>query len=273
MLGRELCRVLGEDHSVVPLDIDEIDITDRSAALDILDTGDPPDLFINAAAFVNVDRCETEADTAWQVNAVGAQTVALAAQRLGSTLLYISTDYVFDGVTDTDYDEVSTPNPINHYGRSKLAGERLSIQICPRTYSVRTAWLIGDAPGNYVDRVLDAAEKDGVVKMAPDQIESPTTTTDLVNAIGSLIETGAYGIYNVTSIGAAPRPEFSEFVLQEYGRTESVENVDVSTLNRAAARPRRTVLDCRLFGLVTGHKLPDWKDGVRQFIKSRAAKG
>lgn len=265
MLGSELCRVLGDRHDILAWDIDEIDITDRTRTLDLLST-ERPDLILNSAAWTDVEGCETDPDKAWRINVVGAQNLALAAQQTGSALLYISTDYVFDGNTESDYDEVAPPNPINQYGRSKLAGETLSRQICPRTYAIRTAWLFGHAPNNYAARVLKAAERDGVVRMPTDQIESPTYTVHLTQAISNLIATGAYGLYNVTSRGACTRADFAKFVLKSAGRSEPVEVVDAATVKRFARRPARAVLDCRLYHLVTGQSLPEWRQGVKDYL-------
>jgi dTDP-4-dehydrorhamnose reductase len=272
MLGRELCDTLRQKHEVIAWDIDEIDITDRNGTLRKLQLLEP-ELILNSAAFVDVDRCETEPDTAWRINALGSQNLALAAQNMGSALLYISTDYVFDGESADDYDEVFSENPINHYGRSKLAGERMASQICPRTYIVRTSWLIGHHPNSYVERVLKSARRDGVVYMAPDQIESPTYSGDLTQAIGALIETGAYGCYHVTGLGACTRVEFAQFVLELAGRSEPVEIADVSTLKRIAKRPHRTVLDCRLYQLLIGQSLPVWQDGIRSYFAREFAAG
>jgi dTDP-4-dehydrorhamnose reductase len=232
-----------------------------------------PELILNSAAFVDVDRCETDPDSAWRINTLGSQNLALAAQEVGGALLYISTDYVFDGESLEDYDEVAPVCPINHYGRSKLAGERLAAQICPRTYIVRTSWLIGHHPNGYVERVLKAAQCDGVVRMASDQIESPTYTGDLTQAVATLVETGAYGSYNVTSLGDCTRVEFARFVLEQAGLSEPVETVDVSQIKRIARRPRRTVLDCRLFQLLTGQTLRDWRDGIRAYFVRELASG
>jgi dTDP-4-dehydrorhamnose reductase len=265
MLGRELVRTLGPQHDVLAWDIEEIDITDRERTIRQV-TGARPDLVLNSAAWPDVDGCEREPDKAWRINTVGAQNLALAARGAGSALLYISSDYVFDGRATEDYDEGATTHPINHYGRSKLAGELLSTQICSATYVVRTAWLIGDHPSNYAARVLATAARDGVVRMADDQVESPTATLDLCRAIAALITTGAFGLYHVTSLGACTRAEFAGFVLAEAGQPGRVETVAGSTLPRAAARPGRTVLDCRLFRLVTGHELPTWQAGLRAFI-------
>ncbi|MFN8489058.1 MAG: dTDP-4-dehydrorhamnose reductase [Caldilineaceae bacterium] len=268
MLGSELCRVLGKQHEMLAWDIDEIDITDRAGTLARLGA-ERPDLIINSAALVNVEVCEAEPDKAWRINAVGAQNLALAAQQMGSALLYISTDYIFDGQTTVAYDEVATPNPINQYGRSKLAGERLSLQNCQRTYSIRTAWIFGHSANSYVQRVLNAADKDGVVRMPEDQLESPTYTIHLAEAILRLIATGAYGIYNVTSLGACTRADFAKFVLQAAGRSEQVEIVDSAAIQRPVKRPPHVVLDCRLIQLVTGQPLAYWRQAVQDYFAAK----
>jgi dTDP-4-dehydrorhamnose reductase len=265
MLGRELGRVLGRQHDLLAWDIEEIDITKRPRTLELL-SAERPDLIINSAVYVDLEGCEANPDKAWLINAVGAQNLALAAQQASSALLYISTDYIFDGQTEVDYDEVAQPNPLNQYGRSKLAGERFSLQLCPRTYAVRTAWLFGHTPNNYVERVLKAADRDGVVRMPVDQLESPTYTGHLAEAILRLIATGAYGVYNITSLGACARADFARFVLQAAGRSEPVEEIDAATAKRVARRPTRVVLDCRLFQLVTGHTLPHWQQGVKDYL-------
>ncbi len=268
MLGQDICRALAGQHQVLAWDIDEIDITDRARTLQLL-PAEHPDLIVNSAVYVDLEGCERDPDKAWRINAVGAQNLALAAQQAGSALLYISTDYIFDGATDVDYDEVASPNPLNAYGRSKLAGERLSLQVCPRTYAVRTAWLFGHTPNNYVERVLNAAAKDGVVRMPVDQLESPTYTRHLAEAIAHLVDTGAYGIYNVTSLGACTRADFARYVLEQAGRREPIEEVDAATAKRFARRPARVVLDCRLFQLVTGQPLPPWQQGVQDYLAAR----
>jgi len=267
MLGRELCRVLGTQHDILAWDLDEIDITERSKTIELL-SAERPELILNSAAWTDVEGCEVDPDRAWRLNAVGAQNLALAAQQVGSALLYISTDYVFDGKSDSDYDETAPIGPINQYGRSKLAGERLTLQICPRTYIVRTAWLFGHAPNNYVERVLQAAQQEGVVRMPIDQLESPTYTGDLAQAILRLIAAGAYGIYNITGLGACTRAAFAQFVLACAGRSEVVEIME-AVPKRMAQRPARTVLDCRLYQLVTGHSLPTWQQGVESYFARR----
>lgn len=154
---------------------------------------------------------------------------------------------------------------------SKLAGEVLARRICRRTYVVRSAWLIGHRRGNYVDRVLDMADHDGIVRMATDQQESPTYTLHLAEAVEKLCQTGAYGTYHITNSGACTRLEFAAFVLETAGRNEEVEELEDARLKRQADRPCRTVLDCRLFELVTGHNMPHWRDGIREYFDNRSS--
>ena len=268
MLGRDLTSWLADRHEVVGLDIEEIDIRERKGTVaKITELG--PQLIINCAACVDVESCETEPERAFRVNAIGSQNLAIAAERGNADYLYFSSDYVFDGRSGCDYDELTPPCPVNQYGRSKLAGEVLARRICRRTYIVRTAWLIGHRKGNYVDRVLDMADRDGIVRMATDQLESPTYTLHLAEAIENLCQTGAYGTYHITSTDACTRLEFAAFVLETAGRSEAVEELKDAGLKRQAERPCRTVLDCRLFGLVTGHTMADWREGIRDYFVNR----
>jgi dTDP-4-dehydrorhamnose reductase len=233
MLGRELVKALGSRHELLAWDIDQIDIADRPGTLEKL-AAERPDLIVNSAVFVDLEGCEAYPDKAWAVNAVGGQNLALAAQQ---------------------------------------AGERLSLQLCRRTYVVRTAWLFGHAPNNYVERVLKAAENEGVVRMPVDQLESPTYTGHLADAILRLIGTGAYGIHNVTGQGACNRASFAQYVLQAAGRSERVEIEEATKLERFAQRPQRSVLDCRLYQLVTGHTLPAWQQGVGDYLANAGKRG
>jgi dTDP-4-dehydrorhamnose reductase len=272
MLGRDLTSWLGARHEIAGLDIDEIDIREREGTVAKI-AELRPQLIINCAACVDVESCETEPDRAFRVNALGSQNLAIAAQRADADYLYFSSDYVFDGRCSCDYDELAVPCPVNQYGRSKLAGEVLARQICPRSYIVRTAWLIGHREGNYVERVLEMADRDGIVRMATDQLESPTYTLHLAEAVEKLVQTGAYGTYHITNTGACTRLEFAAFVLETVGRREEVEELEVTRLKRQADRPCRTVLDCRLFGLVTGHTMPNWREGIREYFKNRNSAG
>jgi dTDP-4-dehydrorhamnose reductase len=264
MLGRQMVQTLGRDHEVLAWDLPEVDITQREATAAAV-TRQAPQLLLNCAACVNVENCQSQPEEAWRVNALGSQNLALAASRVPCDYLYVSSDYIFDGCAGVDYDELASPCPVNEYGRSKLAGEVLARRVWPRTYVVRTAWLFGGGGDNYVQRVLAMADREGRVRMGTEQLESPTYTRHLAEAVAALIATGAYGTYHVTSRGACTRLEFAEFVLRSAGRREPVEPAGQPVGGRAP-RPGRTVLSCRLFELVTGNALPHWHQGVLDYL-------
>ncbi len=265
MLGEELFRVLSEEHTCTLWDIEDVDITQRENTLERVG-GLGPDVVLNTAALVDVDKCEQNPDSAWAINTVGAQNLAIAAHTAGARVLFISTDYVFDGTSHRAYTEADQPNPINIYGQTKHAAEQLVRQICPQSYIVRTSWLYGHRSGNYVDRVINAAQEKGVVRMAEDQLEAPTYTVHLAQAIRALLRTGAYGTYHVASTGFCTRVEFAREVLRRAGRTELVEELGPAEIKRVAPRPARTVLQNRLVQLVCGYDLPEWRQGIEEYF-------
>ena len=265
MLGRAVAARLADCYRVLSWDLPEIDITDRRRTLQQIAAA-APELVVNCAALVDLESCERDPDRAWQVNAVGAGILAAAAERCAATLFYISSDYVFDGATDGSYDEVAIAHPINHYGRSKLAGEELSRAECSRVCVVRSAWLFGHPKGNYVARVLAQADAGGVVRMPADQVESPTYTGHLAAALLHLARSEARGTVHVTGTGACTRAQFAAEVLAQAGRSEPVQVVDSASAGRQARRPPHSVLDCRLYRLLTGRDLPRWQAGVRAYL-------
>lgn len=268
MLGRDICRAFSRIGEVIPLDIDEIDITKRDGTIHLLQRISP-DLIINSAVLVDVDACEKNPAHAWQVNAVGAQNLAKSAALLDCELIYISTDYVFDGASSANYSEEHTTHPINHYGKSKLAGELLSQALCKKLYIVRTSWLFGMHANSYVARILHAAAH-GVVRMPVDQLEAPTYTRHLTHALCALQQSGCYGTYHVSGGDGVTRVEFAQYVLQVAQKTAKIETMSPAEVqqSRNAIRPLRVVLDCRLYPLVTNNSLPDWRAGVDEYIRN-----
>ncbi len=267
MLGRELVKSFAM-HQVDALDIDEIDISQRAATLKIIGAI-KPDLIVNSAVLVDVDRCEQQPEAAWKVNALGAQNVALAAARVNATLLYISTDYVFDGMTTHNYAEHHPINPINQYGKSKLYGELLSRNLCHKLYVVRSSWLFGHSPANYVARILQAAEE-GKVRMPDDQLEAPTYCSHLAQALLLLVDSGCYGTYHFTGGKGCTRLAFARAVLGQAGLKIEPQLLPAAEAakKRMAARPRRIVLDCTLYRMTIG-PLPSWQEGIREYFKKQ----
>ena len=206
-LGRQLQAAFA-GHEILGLDMPEDDIT--APAIRDRIAGFRPDLIVHAAAYTDVDGCETNPDLAFRVNAVGTQNVALAAAQTGAALLYISTNEVFDGSRRDLYREWDAVNPTSVYARSKAAGEQIVRDLTGgRFYICRVAWLFGPGGNNFVTKILAGAEKYGALKVAADEFGNPTYAPDLAQAIVGLAATGQFGIYHLTNAGFCSRHEFA----------------------------------------------------------------
>lgn len=264
-LGHDLIRVMGTGHELFPFDLD-LDITDFSAVnAKVRDI--KPELIINSAAYTDVDGCETNADTAYRVNAIGPQNLAIVAKSAGASLITISTDFVFDGAKETPYDEFDRPNPMSAYGRSKLAGEVLVRTITPDHYIIRTAWLYGREGHNFVKTMLWLAGERDSLTVVDDQIGSPTFSYDLAGRISELMTTGWYGTYHVTNSGAASWFEFAKAILAGAGLNPGiVKPMKSKDLNRPAPRPAYSVLRNYLTELRGLTPLRSYEDALRDYF-------
>jgi dTDP-4-dehydrorhamnose reductase len=192
-LGLELAELLPRHgHEVVALSKRELDVADFGAVRLALE-GHAPDVVVNAAAYTNVDGCETEADLAYRVNALGPRNLAQISQELGCDLLHVSTNYVFDGESRRPYEPFDTPNPISVYGRTKLAGEEYVRQLTNRWYVVRSAGVYGRGH-NFVRTMLRLGVERDVLKVKDDEFISPTYAADLAEGILRVIEGRHYGL-------------------------------------------------------------------------------
>lgn len=228
-LGRDLQRALTA-HELLACTRADLDITD-AAAVDGALASFRPDAVLHAAALTDTARCEREPGLAHAVNALGAQHVAQACARHGAALVYVSTNEVFDGEKPLPYLESDEPAPLNHYGRSKLAGERAVQAALPAHYIVRTAWLYGKGGNHFVAKMLRAAES-GALTIVTDEVATPTWTRDMATAIAALIATGRYGVYHFTNAGQASRYEWVLEILRLAGRT----GISLRSTNTAAFR-------------------------------------
>lgn len=224
-------------------DKDEIDITDKSqVSAKITDLA--PELIINAAAYTNVDGCETNEDLATRVNGEAVGYLAQMAKEIGAALVHYSTDYVFDGAKKEGYVEVDKPNPINAYGRSKLVGE-LSIVNCQLLdyYLIRTAWLFGPKGKNFVETMLALADKGKPIKVVNDQFGCPTYAPDLAQATREIIESKKpFGIYHRTNSGVTTWYEFAKEIFRVFGRQVDLSPCSTADYPTPAKRPAYSVL-------------------------------
>ena len=265
LLGPEGPRP-GVEHEVLGTDIGTMPVDERDAVLTTF-TSFRPELVLHGGALTAVDRCETDVDLAYAVNAVGTRNVAEAAAMVGAHMVYVSTDYVFDGTSARPYREWDTPVPTSVYGASKLAGER---ECRPGSTIVRTSWVCGAHGANMVVTALRlAGSGDGELRFVDDQHGSPTFTADLAPAIVTLGLDRRPGIFHVTNSGATTWWGFVRAVLAEAGADpERVRPISTAELDppRPAPRPANSVLDnlaLRMSGLPA---LPAWEDGLARLV-------
>lgn len=268
MLGSELVAFAkSKGHEVVGLDLPEHDITRREETLAFVRT-QKPDIVLHAASMTAVDRCETEAEMAYLVNASGTQNVCLAAAELEVPLLYFSTDYIFDGTKDGIYDEWDAANPLSVYGKSKYAGEVFVREVSRRYFIVRISWLCGKNGANFVETMLKLAGERDRVQVVDDQIGSPTFVADLVPEIFRLIDSGASGTYHITNNGFCSWYDFAQKIFQLKQLKTQIELVSTAQLARPAPRPRNSRLSHRLYNNAIGDRMPSWEEGLAKYLQA-----
>jgi dTDP-4-dehydrorhamnose reductase len=269
LLGREIVAAARPHQEVVGLDLDEFDATDPMSAREAIIVA-RPDVVIHAAAWTDVDGCESEPDRAMKVNAIGAKNVALAAREADAWLVALSTDYVFDGEKGEAYDESDPPAPLGAYGRSKRLGERFVETIAPRHTIIRTQALFGEGGRNFVDTILAAAKRGGPLRIVADQATCPTFAPHLATEILRILEEGTEGLYHVSARGVCTWLDLAEAALSLTGRTDiRVEPITTEELARPAPRPRYGALRNMHLELTIGDGMPHWRDGLREHLAGR----
>ena len=266
-LGQDLAKVMAATGAEpVPCDRAALDVTDAEAVRrQILAV--KPDAVIHAAAYTQVDRAELEPDEAYRVNALGTRNVAAAAEEAGAKLVYVSTDYVFGGTLGRPYREFDPPSPINAYGRSKLAGERFVLHLHRLSFIVRTSWLYGRGPNNFVGKILQAAREGRTLRVVGDEIGSPTYTADLAGFLAKLVRTNRYGVYHAAGGGFCSRYEQAVEAL----RLACLGHVPVKAIRSAelsanAPRPKFSALDPMMIRFGGFAPLPDWRNGLARCL-------
>jgi len=261
-LGTALqAELLGHDLQLI--DLPEHDITQLGAVRDLV-CSFGPEVLIHAAALTDVEGCERDPEAAYRLNVLGTRNVAVAAQECVAALVYISTDYVFDGRKSEPYWEYDDCSPVSVYSRTKWIGERLVQQLCPRSYVVRVAWLYGQGPRNFVRTVLRLADERGRLQMVTDEVGSPTYATDVAAALARLIREPAYGIYHLPNSGVCSRYEWAHEILARTGRTR-VELTPSQNYQRLARVPARAELR-NFCGAEIGISMRPWREALQAYL-------
>ncbi len=263
-LGRELTKRLSFTELLAPSS-HELDITDINAVGSIIHTF-KPDIVIHGAGYTKVDAAEQQIDLAWRINAVGTQNIALACRQVQADMVYISTDYVFDGTLGRAYTEFDTVNPLSVYGKSKLAGEILARQATDRLYVLRTAWLYGDGQ-NFVRTMVKLGEERDELQVVDDQYGSPTSTVDLAEAVLRIMETGRCGTYHVVNRGVTTWYRFAKKIFELTGNTRvKISPVTTAQFVRPAPRPAYSPLDTRLLRLTLEWSPRSWEEALTEYL-------
>jgi dTDP-4-dehydrorhamnose reductase len=224
-----------------------------------------PQVVIHAAAYTDVDGAEREASLAMAVNADGTERVARAAARVGARLIYLSTDYVFDGTGRVPYKEIDPPNPLGAYGRSKLEGERRALAHCRNALVVRTAWLYGSTGRNFVKTIMKLTAEQPELRVVDDQRGCPTYAGDLAAAIEAVLSTDLRGIAHATGAGDCTWYELACAIVELMGAAVPVRPITTAEANRAAPRPAYTVLANQVLARA-GITMPHWRDALTRFM-------
>ena len=270
-LGHDLQLAFANDD-VVALDRAALDVTRED---DVRSTvaAHQPDLVVHAAAFTAVDACETETETAWRVNATASWWIARACADAGAAMVYVSSDYVFDGTLGRPYTEFDPVNPRSMYGRSKEAGEQLVRETLDDHYIVRTSWVHGANGGNFAKTMLRLGRERGAVSVVDDQTGSPTFTFDLAPQIRRLAMSGHPGTYHLTNTGHCTWFEFARAIFDHAGLDVDLTPTDTESFGAPAHRPAYSVMDnlkARQIGLP---EMPAWQDSLKALLQEPAFQG
>jgi dTDP-4-dehydrorhamnose reductase len=276
MLGRDLLNILqssdGTDSfknvEVIGWDVDEIDIRQEVGTLSKIESL-RPDVVIHLAAYTDVDGCEINPEEAFRVNAEGTKHVARGARACGARVVYLSTDYVFDGEKKEGYVESDSPRPLNVYGQTKLKGEQYLQERVEDHLIIRTQWLYGKYGKNFVSSILRQAREKQTLTIVNDQIGSPTYTVDLSKAIRTLIQHNSRGIFHVANQEVCTWYTFAQAILK-LSRLEGISLIPISSkeLSRRAVRPSYSVLNTDKLRRETGMSLRSWSEALKEYLST-----
>ena len=265
MLGMDLVRIC-EQHGfcVKILDLPEFDITSSRQLKEAVGAAQT---IVNCAAYTNVDGAESQGDLAYQVNAAAVGRLGAIARDANKWVLHVSTDFVFDGRSNEPYVETDAPNPINEYGKTKLAGERLLAQSGCRHCIIRVEWTYGSAGNNFVAKLIQRAKVDKTLKVVDDQIGSPTATTEVAEAICKLLQEEPEGIFHFAGSGYVSRYEMAKFIFDKLSTDVDVLPCKTSDYVSAAARPLNSRFDCSKIAALLGEPAELWQVPLERFLR------
>ena len=266
LLGGTCLPLAEARHDCRGVDLPDLDVRDHGAVMRSISEFEP-EAVLHFAAYTNVDGAETEQDKAMEINSAGAEWVARAAHEVGAVMVYVSTDYVFDGLRTEPYREDDPPRPVSHYGISKLEGERRVAEICAENYLiVRTSWLFGPGKG-FVDWVSRRLDETTPIYLVADHKGSPTFAEDLARAILRLVEQGHRGVFHFVNKGETSWLGFGRKVAELTGRSDGkIEGISSAALGRLAKRPAYSVMAVDKYEGATGDCVSSWENALERYL-------
>jgi dTDP-4-dehydrorhamnose reductase len=265
MLGTDVvneCRQQGIDFEI--FDLPEFDITNESHLSQAIKNAGA---VINCAAYTNVEKAESELELAYKVNADAVGKLGLIAVKAGVWILHVSTDFVFDGKSDRPYVETDTPNPINIYGKSKLAGERLLVKSGCANCIMRVEWTYGRAGNNFVSKLIESVKKGQKLRVVDDQVGSPTATTEAAKVLLNLLVKRPTGLYHFAAGGYVSRFEAAKFIFEKLKMSVDLSRCKSSDYKTAAQRPLNSCFDCSKIQQLLGKPIKPWQEPLGNFLR------
>jgi dTDP-4-dehydrorhamnose reductase len=268
LLGQELVQELSGSKlkagQLTALSSKDADLRDHARVREVI-RDSRPDWTILSAAYTDVDGCESNRDLAFAVNCDGAVNVAEAARQVGSRLIFVSTDYVFDGNKRSPYEITDPRNPTSVYGESKACAEQRLLEILPEVCVVRTSWLFGHGGKCFPATILKLASTRPEISVVDDQRGSPTFTRDLASALVQLCRADARGIVHVTNSGDCTWCDFATEIVRASGLPTKVKPVTTAEFPRPARRPVYSILSANSLHAYNVH-MPEWQDALRRYL-------
>jgi dTDP-4-dehydrorhamnose reductase len=269
LLGTDIVSAArGRGHEVVGLARADLDVTDEAGVRDAFETH-RPHAVVHCAAYTAVDRAESEADLAMRVNRGGSANVATAAAATGAEVVYVSTDFVFDGTASTPYRPYHVPGPLGAYARSKVEGEMAQTESVSLPLIVRTSWLYGAVGKTFVRSILEQAAKGEALRVVGDQRGCPTWSANAAGVLLELLERGARGIWHVTDGGEATWHDVAREALRLRGIEADVLPVTTESWGAPAPRPRYSVLDVSATEALLARRMMPWREALRAFLATQ----
>ena len=269
-IKRELLANGIKEENILATDINEMDITDKKSVMSVIKKF-KPDVIFHCAAWTAVDKAEDNRDKVEAVNVLGTRNITEAAMEVDAKLVYLSTDYVFDGTKDSPYKPDDKVNPKSVYGETKYLGEE-EVRKNPKHFIARISWVFGINGNNFIRTMLKLSDTHKELNVVDDQIGSPTYTVDLAHFLCNLVQTDNYGIYHVTNEEYCSWAEFAEYIFKVNNKDVKVNHVSTDeylsiTGTKQAYRPHNSRLDKSKLDEIGLDRLPSWKDATVRYSK------